>query len=298
MKTYVILAFLFLNLFSNLRAENKDKELELTANMSGEATVLKEGGESKALLYLPADSAYQPGDHIKLYQNVEVLKSKGRRAIVKFPPASRPRQGSIYNVDAGGGGGEGKTQSVNVRGLSRHYRIDLDSGISFLKTEYSSDSSTSSADGSTKSYQFGGFFAWNFGYYELGPYLSYDQTTIPSTTDDYTTRSLAIGPQAELNFVKNTPGTFFVPAASLSIAYLNSKTSGGSYEISSSGYAIEAMLLAKLFLFEPNQSALVVGLGYYLSNTTSKGDSSDTTSTDIKVKTTGIVSKIGLSVYF
>lgn len=141
---------------------------------------------------------------------IRVIKVKGRKGIVKFPPGSNYKKGDQIRIDSG----VWQERGLDGNGLRRY---SISGSLSFGQTNNSSK-----ASGVTTKTELGGVestfqFGFNKRDYEFGPEVSY----LISKVDDEQTTTVSMGGFYYYNFLPNKPGAVFVPFAGGSLRLLS-----------------------------------------------------------------------------
>lgn len=134
--------------------------------------------------------------HFAQAQQAKVIKVKGQQAIVQFPQGVLPTVGQTFDLSGGASGG-GTLEGAPVRSGTRDHLIGLSTNLSFL---------SSSAGGSTSTFNFIGKYGWNMQTIEFGPIATISYVSQTNQTD----RTLGAGGFFDFNFVPNVSGQSFI----------------------------------------------------------------------------------------
>lgn len=174
-------------------------------------------------------------------QEVKVLKTKGKRAIVQFPSEAPPAGTTLQVLVTHGDNDEEAAPDESTPQVSapRDYFISL-----------SSDITKSFVTGSSVSFNFAGSFGWNLGMIEIGPSLSFGKS---DTADP----NFGGGVVFDWNFaIPNNPTNSFVPGLGLKL----NAADGGQTTI-----GFDAGFFMKLFVLRQSSSAIRLDFLYDLS---------------------------------
>lgn len=193
-------------------------------------------------------------------EELKVQKVSGRKAIVILPEGMAVKKGEVIPLKDKAGSEPPSSKA----GYDCSSRRDLFTEIGFSYTSYT----TSGSSTTTTSMSLRGLVGWNMsGGYELGPRFALG--TGSSGSGSY--NSAAVGGFFEYNFVKNEPGSFFVPALGGSALFGSISASGVSTSVTTYGPSLALKLFPR-----DNGIAFVPTLYYEVTNTSFEGINTNT----------------------
>jgi len=187
---------------------------------------------SRAVVFVFSFSLAEAG---RTATEVEVIKVKGNRAIIRFPEKALPGEGERLYLSR---------ESPRAGDVGdRDYSLSVTSGI----VKRSPGGVTTDCTGS---------FGFNWGYFEVAPGLTLSR--VGATTGGSAVSTLSANVLATVNFTENEPGKTFV--FGMDAGPLLGRASSGTVSTTTLGF--DSSLFMKAFVLRRSSTALRVDFGY------------------------------------